>query len=105
MASTYNPLTIALEIREQLSSEKRKLGFFFGAGVSMAVGIPGIIDLTEKVSSKLEEPFKTQYKQIKDTLPKGANVENILNRIRLISELIGDSKEEEVYGLKGTDCV
>ncbi len=30
--SGYDPLKAALEIRAQLASEKRKLGFFFGAG-------------------------------------------------------------------------
>ena len=51
----------ALQLRDQLASDKRKLGFFFGAGTSMAVGIPGVFALTKQISEKLKEPFKSQF--------------------------------------------
>jgi len=100
----HDPLREALEIREQLASEKRKLAFFFGAGTSIAAGLPGIDTLTEQVSEKLLEPFKTQFAAIKAQLPDDANVEQALDRIRIYRELIGDSDEAEYEGIKGVDA-
>ena len=91
---------IALQLRDQLSSEKRKLGFFFGAGTSMAVGVPGVFKLTEMISEKLVAPYKTQFEAIcKATDSK--NIEQILNKLRTVRELIGESETEEFYGIKG----
>lgn len=90
----------AMQLRDQLSSDKRKLGFFFGAGTSMAVGIPGVFALTKHVSEKLVEPFKSQFEKVH----KGAesdNIEEILNKLRTIREYIGDSSELELLGIKG----
>lgn len=50
---TIHPFDAAAEIREQLASEKRRLGFFLGAGASMAVGVPGIGELTDLVIRRL----------------------------------------------------
>lgn len=99
---THDPLRAALEIREQLASEKRRLAFFLGAGPSMAVGLPGINDLTTKVLEQLQEPAKTQFMKVKGELTQGSNVENVLDRIRIYRELIGNSEEKEYAGLKGS---
>lgn len=99
---THDPLRAALEIREQLATEKRRLAFFLGAGTSIAVGMPGIDELTKQVSARLKEPFKTQFENAKKELPKNSNVETVLNRIRIYRELIGDSEENEYAGLKGS---
>ena len=101
----HDPLRAALEIREQLASEKRRLGFFLGAGTSMAVGIPGIDALTDQVSQILEEPFKKQFADIIKKLKGKPNVENILDRIRTIRDLIGDSEIEMYDGIKGAAAV
>lgn len=101
----HDPLRAAFEIREQLSSEKRRLGLFLGAGTSMAVGIPGIDALTEQVSVHLDEPFKTQYQNIRWKMSEKTNVENVLDRIRSIRELMGDSEAEEYDGIKGATAV
>ncbi len=98
-----NPKNEILEIKEQLSSEKRKLAFFIGAGSSMAVGLPGIVELTSKVHELLEEPYKKQYKEIWDSLPGESNVEQILDRIRLYRELFVGPKSREIDGLKSYD--
>lgn len=98
---TYDPLREASEIREQLASDKRRLAFFFGAGTSMAVGLPSIDDLTTQVSKLLQKPFKTQFENIKAKLQENSNVENVLDHIRTCRELIGDSEEREYDGLKG----
>lgn len=101
----YDPLRAALEIREQLASEKRKLSFFLGAGTSMSVGMPGINELTKQVSDRLKEPQKKQFENVKKQLAETSNVENVLDRIRTIRELIGDSEESEYNGLKGVTVV
>ena len=41
------------ELREQLSHSK-KIGCFFGAGTSMAMGLPGIAVLTENVINDID---------------------------------------------------
>jgi len=98
---SHDPLRAALEIREQLSSEKRKLSFLFGAGTSMAIGVPGIITLTQQIAEELNEPFKTQFNSIKQELGENANVETILDRIRAISELMRDSETKAYDGIVG----
>lgn len=97
----HDPLSAAFEIREQLVSEKRRIAFFFGAGTSMAVGIPGIEELTKQVSEQIEGPSKESFDKIKSKLPKNANIESIINRIRIYRELIGESEEAEYDGIKG----
>lgn len=100
----YDPLKEAIEIREQLASDKRKLGFFLGAGSSMAVGLPGISDLTKSIYEKLSSPYKELFDSIKKELDGTANVEDVLNRIRLYRELIGNSETFEDGGIKGKDA-
>jgi hypothetical protein len=97
----YDPLREASEIRDQLASVDRKLALLFGAGTSMAVGVPGIDDLTNHVSKQLRGPFKTQFVNIVKELPAKSNVESILDRIRLCCELFGDNEEKELFGVKG----
>ncbi len=98
---TYDPLKAAGEIREQLASDKRRLAFFLGAGTSMAVGIPGIQVLTEKVEENLEEPLKTHFNNLKVQIAGQVNVEKLLDRIRTIRELMGKSEDKEYDGIKG----
>ena len=98
-AFKHDPIRSALEIREQLSSDKRKLGFFMGAGTSMAVGVPGIDALTTEVQNILEDPKKAQFKNIISSIGEKANVEEVLNRVRLFRELLENSSGKEIEGL------
>ena len=100
----HDPLSVALEIREQLASEKRMLAFFAGAGTSMAVGFPGISQITHKVSEVLEEPLKGKYLRIMEELPTEANVEAVLDRVRIYCELIGDDEEKTYSCLVGQEA-
>src|SRR5260221_3134793 len=100
---SHSPSKVANQLRDQLSSEKRKLGFFYGAGTSMAVGIPGVLTLTSKVLDKLEEQYKSPFKEIKAKCGS-ENIEHVLNMLRTIRELIGDSKDEETYKIKGKEA-
>jgi hypothetical protein len=97
----HDPLRAAFEIREQLASEKRKLAFFFGAGTSMAAGSPGIDELTKKVFEQLPGPEKNQLENVMKGLAPNSNIENILDRIRTLLELFGQSEDIEFSGLKG----
>jgi hypothetical protein len=99
----YDPFQTAVEIREQLASGKRKLGFLFGAGTSMAVGLPGIDKLSDIVVEQLGDTHKEQYQRVRAELAQSnPNVENVLDRIRTYRDLMGDSEELEFAGLKGT---
>lgn len=99
----YDPFRFALDLREQLASEKRRLGFFMGAGTSMSVGMPGIEALTSKVEEQLQDEKKDKFNSIKCGLPGKPNVEDVLNRVRLCREIIGDSADKECEGLVGKD--
>ncbi|OAM92457.1 SIR2-like domain-containing protein [Pelosinus fermentans] len=101
----YDPYTVAAEIREQISSAKRRLGFLTGAGSSMAVGLPGIIDLTNQVEEKFDGLLKSQFQSIKASMGGTPNVEYILNCVRLYCEVIGDSEEREIDGIKGRTAI
>lgn len=92
------------EILEQLTSEKRKLGFLMGAGSSMAVGLPGIDSLTDEVYKKLNAADQKILDSIKKGISKTSNIENILDKIRLCRELFDGDKTGEYCGIKGVDA-
>lgn len=99
----HNPSRVAHELREHLASDKRKLGFFMGAGTSMAIGLPGIEKLTELVEEALPtDELKSNFAKIKEEITvTSKNVEVILNRIRLIRELLDDKEENAHNGITG----
>ncbi len=100
----HDPLSAAHELREQLASQKRPLGFLLGAGTSMAVGLPGISQLTTIVADSLKNPQSAFYTQVSSELPQGANVEQVLDRVRAYRELIGASEDRVYAGIKGRDA-
>ncbi len=89
------------EILEQLTSEKRKLGFLIGAGTSMAVGLPGIDKLTSQVEGKLKPAETKILATIKKGISGSPNIENILDKIRLCRELFEGDKDGKYYGING----
>ncbi len=97
----FTQMDAAREIREQLSSEKRKLGFFMGAGTSMAIKLPGIDELTSKVYLNLDSENQAIFNSIKKTIPDFPNIEKILDKVRLCRELFEGDENGEYYGLKG----
>lgn len=99
----HNPSRVAHELREHLASDKRKLGFFMGAGTSMAIGLPGIEKLTGLVEESLSsDELKTDFNKIKEEIfADSKNVELVLNRIRLIRELLDDKVENLHNGISG----
>jgi hypothetical protein len=99
----YNPIQVAHELREHLSSDKRRLGFFMGAGTSMAAGLPGIIKLTSIVESTIDKDLVSIFKAIQAEVAGSGNIELILNRIRLIRELLSDSESLTHNTAKGSE--
>lgn len=104
MKVSHDPLNAALEIREQLASETRRLLFFFGAGTSMSIGLPGIVKLTADVAAKLKASQKDHFTALMQELPANPNIETVLDRIRTYRELIGDNKNKSYDGLNGDDA-
>ncbi len=100
MAYKHSIKQVSLQLRDQLLSDKRKLGFFFGAGTSMSVGIPGVFALTDLISKNLIEPYKTEFSNL-EAVAKSKNVEQILNKLRTVRELIGESEDQEILNIKG----
>jgi hypothetical protein len=99
---THDVFRAADELRAQLASNERRLSFLFGAGSSMAVGLPGIQQLTAQVAKELNgEKQQEQFKAISADLSAGANVEQILDRVRLYREVIGGQPTREFCKITG----
>jgi len=97
--TAYECSKAASELREQISSSKRRIGFFLGAGTSMTAGLPGIAQLTDSVESALEKSQKDDFQRTKRGLSGSPNVEDVLNRVRLYRELLSHSSKREHDGL------
>jgi hypothetical protein len=93
----------AAELRNQLSSDKRRLAFFFGAGTSQAVGIPGLIPLTKLVGNGLSDGHRQHFERLLGQDDNG-NLETVLNRVRLCREMLGDNATRIVEGLSASDA-
>jgi hypothetical protein len=104
MTVTHDPVREAEELREQLGSDRRRLLIFFGAGTSQAVGIDGAVQLTKNIESDLPDPHKARYARLLTQAGPGANLEHVLDRVRLCREMIGASASIEADGLKGTEA-
>ena len=90
------------ELRSQLAHLNR-IGFLFGAGISKALGIPDMGELTEKVLGKLKGDRKKQAQSIRAEL-SNANIEQVLTHIRLIRQITKGKKEKNYDGINGEDA-
>lgn len=91
----FDPTKEMCELENQLSLSKR-IGFFFGAGTSMALGIPGIQILTTQVIESLDEKEKIEV--LRD---EGSTIEDVLNTIRLIREITKEAPDKQYEGITG----
>ena len=96
---THDPLRAASELREQLSSHSRRLGFFMGSGTSMTVGLPGIKLLTTNVATELDGGHRKTYDALLQGCGPRATVEDVLNKVRLIQEFLGTDATKQVEGV------
>lgn len=99
----FDPVREAAEFRNQLSSDKRRLAFFFGAGISQAAGIPGLLPLTNMIKDDLDESYRSHYERLL-ARDKNGTIETILNRVRLCREMLNDDDTGQVEGLSGTEA-
>lgn len=102
--ATYEASKAASELREQISSSKRRIGFFLGAGTSMSAGLPGIKDLTSSVEGILNDDAKKHFLRIKESIANSPNVEDVLNRIRIYRELLANSSTKRQDELTEDDA-
>ena len=95
------------EIGNQLSFSKR-LGLFFGAGTSMALGIPGIIPLTSMVQETLADGYSQNLEKVVNDLKTenqdNPNIEDILNQIRLIRQITKEKPNKNYGGINGQEA-
>lgn len=94
-------INLVREIRELKNhlSYSKNIGFFFGAGTSCALKIPNVEQLTDGIEAVLVDDFKKNFDLIKGDLtasvaPRKVNIEDILNHIRRIRELTGESTKD-----------
>jgi hypothetical protein len=102
--AAYECSKAASELREQISSGKRRIGFFLGAGASMAAGLQGIVQLTDSVEKELGKGSRERFVEVRKSLSGSPNVEDILNRVRLYRELLSNSAKSEQDGLSASDA-
>lgn len=99
----FDPVREAAEFRNQLSSDKRRLAFFFGAGISQAVGIPGLLPLTNLVREDLGEAHASHYARLLDR-DKNGTLETVLNRVRLCREMLGEDTTGVIEGMSASEA-
>jgi hypothetical protein len=100
MHKSHCPQQAVLQLKDQLSSDKRKLSFMFGAGTSMAVGLPGVVQLTRKVRDKLTGKQKEAFEALIVDC-KSESIEDILNKLRLYREVIGEDEQKVMIKIEG----
>lgn len=98
----HDPSEYIRGIQQILISDKKKIGFLFGAGSSLAqksndsLTVPAIGKMTSEIVEELEkiEPkYKTALDEIKEELGKKYfNIETILSNLELKVSIIGKSK-------------
>ncbi len=89
--NTHDPSEYIRGIQQILISDKKKIGFLFGAGSSLAtknetsLTVPAIGKMTSEIVDeigKLETKYKTALEEIKEELgEKSFNVETILSNL------------------------
>lgn len=103
-------INVIREVRELKThlSYSKNIGFFFGAGTSCALNIPNVEQLTFGIESKLKGDHLANFKLVKTDLEtnittRKVNIEDILNQIRRIRELTGETTKE-YQGVSGTNA-
>ena len=92
------------ELKNQLAYSKN-IGFFFGAGTSCALNIPNIAMLTAGIEKNLKGDHLKNFKIVRDnlkaTLGKDVNIEEILNHIRRIREITNEKGDQDFIKVTG----
>ena len=111
--SLHNPDRYMADLRQILSQGRKRIGILIGAGAPTAIRvdehnqitedggrplIPDVAGLTDAVVSALHEDDQGVIGVLKDEMDEPINIEDILTKIRRLSQAIGNST---VHGLSG----
>jgi hypothetical protein len=99
LTAIHDPLNLAYELREQMATQERRIVFFLGAGASMAAGLPGLAELTKIVGAALKGSTKDTFGKIEKGIGSNANIESILNHVRILRELLGEDDSKNHDGI------
>ncbi|RXN73454.1 SIR2 family protein [Providencia rettgeri] len=107
--TVHNPDQYMYDFRHLITNNRKKIGILIGAGapVSINVGsddnwesiIPDIKGLTEIVEKAMEGHEKVAFDALSNEVGS-KNIELILSRVRILSEVIGSTK---IHGLDGSE--
>jgi len=96
---THDPSEYIRGLQQLLISDKKRIGFLFGAGTSMAekvkgksLTVPAIGPLTNNVVdilSDIKEEYKILFNEINEELGEKFNIETILTNLEQKREIIG----------------
>lgn len=105
-ADIYHQISV---LQQALSSDKSRIAFLLGAGCSTAIRIkngdgeqtealiPDVTGLTNIVKDKLKDHnIEAVCTRLNKTNSREPNIEEILSHVRLLQQVIGDSKIDEL---------
>ncbi len=99
MTITHDPSEYIKGLQQLLISDKKRIGFLFGAGTSLAkkneesLTVPSIIPLTKEIVTELSDSkseYKTLFDEVKVELADKFNLETILTNLEQKCEIIGE---------------
>ncbi len=101
LAQLHDPLTAAIEIREQMATHERRVALLLGAGVSMAAGVQGLDQLTGSIESRLAGEEKEIFDKVRKSIGSSSTVEDVLDHLRLLRELLAADSSQPYEGING----
>ncbi len=105
----FDPSEYIRNLQQLLVSDKKKIGFLFGAGTSLVINpttkeayVPAITKMTEFVEKEIckKEKHKEAIEQIKIELGDKYTIETCLSNLKLKRQIIGESS---LNGLKKSE--
>lgn len=109
MESTHDPDQLVSDLREVIAQGRKRIGLLVGAGAPISIKvegeggqkhslIPGVDELTEHTVQNLEAKYQKAIEDIRMSLGRKVNIEDILSRLRLLERAIGDASFKEYDG-------
>ncbi len=104
---THDPLDYVRNLQQLLSSDKKIIGFLFGAGTSLVKNpltkepyVPAIIKMTQMIVDKLNVDLKYKYaiEELKSEIGENFTIETLLSKLELKKQVVGNAK------LNGLNC-
>ena len=98
MIITHDPSEYIKGIQQLLISDKKRIGFLFGAGSSMAkknndsLTVPSVWPLTNEIVNELsvtKEEYKVLFEELKEELVNNFNIETILSNLEQKVNIVG----------------